>query len=133
MTTGTGDHGEGDYARGQDGRGQVLGFSTDDEPYAQQDAQAHIQRIVETITAELGGQNDARAARLRLEDAIEAAGIPEQPEKWVADTAGEIAAGRVVVIDRRIQAHKLEDARAEGDTEGRTELTNEGDIGRGKG
>ena len=133
MTTGSGDFGEGDYARGNDGRGQVLGFSTDDEPYVQQDTQARIQKIVEGIAAEVGGQNDARAARLRLEDAIRAAGIPEQPEKWVSDTAGEIAAGRVVVIDRRIDAHKLADAEHDSKPRDRQALTTEGDIGSGKG
>ncbi|MEO7745597.1 MAG: hypothetical protein ABIV05_05160 [Actinomycetota bacterium] len=38
-----------------------------------------------------------------LQEALVAAGLGEQPEPWVHSTAGEIAAGRIVVADGRAQ------------------------------
>ena len=55
-----------------------------------EDAQVAIQHIVETVVEEVGGGRDAEAALDRLE-------------------AG-IAAGRVVVVDRRLDANAREQA-----------------------
>jgi hypothetical protein len=58
----------------------------------------------------VGGGGDADAARERLEAGIAAGGLPPQPESWVRSTATEIAAGRVVVVDRRLDANARERA-----------------------
>ena len=76
-------------------------MSTDEDPAGQQSIQARIQQIVSQVAQDVGGNDDARVARERIEAGLAAAGIPEQPEKWVGDTAAEIAAGRGVVVDRR--------------------------------
>ncbi|MFP5347238.1 MAG: hypothetical protein ACLGIA_09435 [Actinomycetes bacterium] len=41
-----------------------------------------------------------------LSMAIEAAGIPEQPQKWLSDAAGDISAGRLLVLNAR-EEHRL--------------------------
>jgi uncharacterized protein YbjT (DUF2867 family) len=46
------------------------------------------------------GSHVARAALAR---ALEEAGLPEQPEKWVSDAGAEIAAGRRIIVDRTIR------------------------------
>ena len=38
-----------------------------------------------------------------LQEALMAAGLGEQPAPWVHSTAGEIAAGRIVIADGRAQ------------------------------
>jgi hypothetical protein len=76
-------------------------LTTEDQPLEQSGTQARLQQVVADVVAAVGGERDARLARERLAAAIEAAGLPEQPHKWVADTAAEIAAGRSVVVDRR--------------------------------
>jgi len=87
-------------------------FSTEDHPREQQDAQAAIQHVVEGVVEEVGGRGDVEAARERLEAGIAASGLPPQPKSWVGNTAAEIAAGRVVVADRRLDP----DAREQGGT-----------------
>ena len=83
-------------------------FSTEDHPREPQDAQVTIQNIVDRLVEEVGGKGDLEAAHERLEAGIAACGLPPQPEKWVRDTATEIAAGRVVVVDRRLDANARE-------------------------
>jgi hypothetical protein len=83
-------------------------FSTEDHPGEQQDAQVTLQHIVERVVEEVGGRDDAKAARERLEAGIAAGGLPPQPEVWVRNTAAEIAAGRIVVVDRRLDANVRE-------------------------
>jgi hypothetical protein len=85
-------------------------FSTENHPREQQDAQVTIQHIVDAVVDEVGGGRDAEAARERLEAGIAAGGLPPQPESWVRNTAAEIAAGRVVVVDRRLDANARERA-----------------------
>ncbi len=76
-----------------------LTVMTDLNPGAQQQAQVTIQQIVDQlVTTHRGGDPDA--TRQALSQAIQDAGLPEQPEKWVKDTADEISAGRTIVIDR---------------------------------
>jgi hypothetical protein len=68
-------------------------------PGAQQQAQVTIQEIVDRLSTSHRGE-DPDATRAALSRAIQDAGLPEQPEKWVRDTAAEISAGRTIVIDR---------------------------------
>ncbi len=83
------DHARGGYHRGM----------TDLNPAVQQEAQLTIQDIVDRLATTHRGadKDDVRAA---LAQALTDAGIGEQPEKWVADTATEISAGRTIVVDR---------------------------------
>lgn len=67
-------------------------------------AMVQLQSIVDRLTGEYAGNGDQIPVRAALEEAIGTAGLPEQPEKWVSDTAAEIAAGRTVVVDRRIES-----------------------------
>jgi hypothetical protein len=75
---------------------------TDLEPEAQDEAQQRIQQVVDQVAAQHQG-DDVEATRAALARALEEAGLPEQPEKWVSDTGAEIAAGRRVVVDRAIR------------------------------
>lgn len=72
---------------------------TDLNPGVQQQAQVLIQQIVDRLSVTHRGE-DKDVARAALAAAIADAGLPEQPQKWVADTATEIAAGRDVIVDR---------------------------------
>jgi hypothetical protein len=65
----------------------------------QQQAQVTIQEIVDRFAGTHAGE-DPEVTRAALAEAIADAGLPEQPEKWVSDTATEIAAGRQIVVDR---------------------------------
>ncbi len=71
----------------------------DADPLVQHEAQVTIQDIVDGLAATHRGE-DPDVARAALAQAIADAGLPEQPEKWVRDTATEVVAGRQVVIDR---------------------------------
>jgi hypothetical protein len=75
---------------------------TDLNPRAQQQAQETVQQIADEVANEHGGQ-DPELVRAALADRLAAAGLPEQPETWVADMADEIAGGRRVVIDRALR------------------------------
>jgi hypothetical protein len=81
--------------------GYPLGM-TDLNPRVQQQAQVSIQAVVDAVTNEHSGQ-DPQLIRAALTDGLAAAGLPEQPEKWVADTADEIAGGRRLVVDRSLR------------------------------
>ena len=72
---------------------------TDLNPHVQQQAQAAIQEIVEGLSQTHRGE-DPDAVHAALTRAMADAGIPEQPEKWMKDTADEIASGRTLVVDR---------------------------------
>jgi predicted subunit of tRNA(5-methylaminomethyl-2-thiouridylate) methyltransferase len=71
----------------------------DPDPGVQHEAQVTIQEIVDRLAATHRGA-DPDAARAALAQAIADAGLPEQPEKFVRDTATEVVAGRQVVVDR---------------------------------
>jgi predicted subunit of tRNA(5-methylaminomethyl-2-thiouridylate) methyltransferase len=71
----------------------------DPDPIVQHEAQVTIQDIVDRLAATHRGE-DPDVARAALAQAIADAGLPEQPEKWVRDTAAEVVAGRQIVIDR---------------------------------
>jgi hypothetical protein len=75
---------------------------TDLDPQVQDEAQRRIQQVVDHVAAQHHG-DDVDVARAALASALEEAGLPEQPEKWVSDTGAEIAAGRRVVVDRTIR------------------------------
>jgi hypothetical protein len=72
---------------------------TDLNPHVQQQAQVTIQEIVDRLSVSHRGE-DPDATRAALTQALLDADLPEQPEKWVKDTADEISAGRTIVIDR---------------------------------
>jgi hypothetical protein len=84
---------------------------TDLNPLVQQQIQETIQQIVDRLAATHRGE-DKEVARAALAQGLADAGIGEQPEKWMQDTATEIVAGRTVVIDR---ARKDDDDPARGD------------------
>ena len=71
----------------------------DPDPIVQHEAQVTIQEIVDRLAATHRGEHPD-VARAALAQAIADADLPEQPEKWVRDTAAEVVAGRQVVIDR---------------------------------
>jgi hypothetical protein len=71
----------------------------DPEPGVQHEAQVTIQEIVDQLASTHAGE-DPDVVRAALARSIADAGLPEQPEKWVRDTATEVSAGRQVVIDR---------------------------------
>jgi hypothetical protein len=75
---------------------------TDLEPRVQDEAQQRIQEIVDRVAAQHQG-DDVEVVREALARALAEAGLPEQPEKWVSDTGGEIASGRRLVVDRAIR------------------------------
>jgi hypothetical protein len=83
-------------------------FGTEDHPREQQEAQADIQHVVESVVAAVGGRGDVQDAVRRLDAGIAAAGLPPQPLSWLKNTATEIAAGRTVVVDRRIDSNARE-------------------------
>lgn len=61
---------------------------------------AAMQEIVDRLTAEHAG-GDPTAVRTTLERELQAAGLRVSSEKWLGDTAVEIAAGRRLVVDGR--------------------------------
>lgn len=75
---------------------------TELNPRAQQHAQETVQQIADEVANEHGGQ-DPELIGAALAERLAAAGLPEQPETWVADTADEIAGGRRVVVDRTLR------------------------------
>jgi hypothetical protein len=79
--------------------GGYPGLVTDLNPRAQHEAQATIQQVVDELAARHGG-DDVDLVRAALAERLAGAGLPEQPEKWVSDTAAEITAGRRLVVDR---------------------------------
>lgn len=99
---------------------EVLSFGTEEHPYRQQDAQAAIQVVVDEVGARVGADRDPAVVREQLERGIAAAGLPQQPEKWVRDTAAELAAGREVVVDRRLDAGTEQPARLRAERPGQT-------------
>jgi hypothetical protein len=86
---------------------------TDLNPRVQQQAQETIQQIADEVARERSGQDPERV-QAALAERIAAAGLPEQPEKWVADTADAIADGRRLVIDRTLRDDDDPDRRAPG-------------------
>jgi hypothetical protein len=72
---------------------------TDLNPQVQHDTQAAIQEIVDRLSTTHRGA-DPEDTRATLVQAFDDAGIPQQPEKWMRDTADEITAGRTLVVDR---------------------------------
>jgi predicted subunit of tRNA(5-methylaminomethyl-2-thiouridylate) methyltransferase len=71
----------------------------DPDPIMQHEAQVSIQEIVDRLAVTHRGE-DPDVTRAALAQAIADAGLPEQPEKWVRDTATEVSAGRQIVVDR---------------------------------
>jgi hypothetical protein len=72
---------------------------TDLNPRAQHEAQATIQQVVDELAAQHGGDG-VELVRAALAERLAGAGLPEQPEKWMSDTAAESTAGRRLVVDR---------------------------------
>lgn len=73
----------------------------EDAPQDQHERQQLLQRITAQVTADHSGA-DVDVVRDALSGAIAEHGFPEQPQKWVDDTAGEISQGRHVVVDREL-------------------------------
>lgn len=61
---------------------------------------AALQAIVDRLTDRLAGE-DPQTVRADLEQQLRAADLPVRSEKWLGDTAVEIAAGRRLVVDGR--------------------------------
>ncbi len=73
----------------------------EDAPQDQHERQQLLQRIVAQVTADHSG-GDVDRVRDALSGTIAEQGFPEQPAKWVDDTAAEISQGRHVVVDREL-------------------------------
>jgi hypothetical protein len=71
-------------------------------PADPKERQAFIQSLVAEVSEEHTG-GDLAAAEAALSSKIQASGLPEQPQKWVTDTASEIVEGRHVVVDRHLR------------------------------
>lgn len=70
-------------------------------PSDPKERQKFIQSLVSEVTERFSGEPlDVIVAA--LSQRIAAAGLPQQPEKWVSDTASEISDGRHVVVDRHL-------------------------------
>ncbi|MGL4173665.1 MAG: hypothetical protein ACRCTR_06295 [Actinomycetota bacterium] len=72
----------------------------DSNPATTQDRRQLIQHVVLRVHASWGGAPPQEIVEA-LENALSEAGLPEQPGPWVAATAAEIAANRIVVVDPR--------------------------------
>lgn len=70
-------------------------------PQAQHERQKLLQEIVSEVHADHAG-GDLDVVREALARRIEERGFPEQPQKWVDDTAAEVSQGRHVVVDREL-------------------------------
>lgn len=70
-------------------------------PADPEDRQAFIQQLVTRVRADHYGE-ELDVVEEALSQAVAASGLPEQPHKWVGDTAAEIASGRHVVVDRHL-------------------------------
>ena len=72
----------------------------EEHPESVASLQHKLQQIIVSVA-----RTHSRAPVHDVEDvltrAIHGAGIPEQPHKWVSDTAREIADGRLVVMNPR--------------------------------
>ena len=71
------------------------------DPSVQHSRQALLQQITRDVLDAHSG-DDVDTVRDDLVRRLAEAGFPEQPEKWVNDTAAEIADSRHVVVDRRL-------------------------------
>ncbi len=87
----------------------------EDAPQDQHERQQLLQRITAQVTADHSGA-DVDVVRDALSGAIAEHGFPEQPKKWVDDTASEISQGRHVVVDRELGIdNELEETQQESD------------------
>jgi hypothetical protein len=73
----------------------------EDAPQEQHERQQLLQRITAQVIADHSG-DDVDVVRDALAGSIAEHGFPEQPQKWVDDTAAEISQGRHVVVDREL-------------------------------
>ena len=78
-------------------------FAHDDEPAETLILLQRTQDVVNKVFSRFHGREDAAPSEVAeiLRQEIAVAGLPEQPAPWVLNTATEIAAGRVVVLDSR--------------------------------
>ncbi len=70
-------------------------------PADPRERQAFIQSMVAEVTERFSGEH-LDVVIEALSQRIAASGLPEQPIKWVTDTAAEITEGRHVVVDRHL-------------------------------
>lgn len=70
-------------------------------PADPQERQEFIQSMVAEVTERFSGE-PLEVVIEALSQRIAASGLPEQPIKWVTDTASEITEGRHVVVDRHL-------------------------------
>ncbi|HEX5534391.1 MAG TPA: hypothetical protein VFX33_11675 [Actinomycetales bacterium] len=79
-----------------------LGESEETEQQRIGAVQHALQTAILAVGERYSGSSVAEVEQALL-TAIEEAGIPEQPHKWVHDTAAEIAGGRLVVMNQHEQ------------------------------
>jgi hypothetical protein len=84
------------------GRHAATGASDEERLQQTLDAKAVLQQIVVDVTRRMAHRS-RESVRDRLVSEIAAAGLQEQPERWVESTVEEIAAGHKVVLDARFQ------------------------------
>ena len=70
-------------------------------PADPKDRQEFLQQLVTRVREDHYGE-ELSVVEEALSQAVAASGLPEQPHKWVGDTAAEIASGRHVVVDRHL-------------------------------
>ncbi len=80
-------------------RSGQMGAMTEQDPVGQQEAQVRLQQIADVVEARHRG-DEVGVVRAELQREISAAGLGEQPDKWLDDLAAEISAGRTMVVDR---------------------------------
>ena len=87
--------------------GSDIDIAHDEEPRETLVLLQRTQDVVNTVFTSFHGEApeplsiDLREVEAALREELDLAGLPEQPEPWVNNTAFEIAAGRHVVIDTR--------------------------------
>ncbi|GAB2679360.1 hypothetical protein [Thalassiella azotivora] len=74
----------------------------EEHPEQVADVQHRLQQIVVSV-ARTHSKAPVDDVEQTLRMAMDGAAIPEQPEKWVRDTAIEIASGRIVVMNAHEQ------------------------------
>jgi hypothetical protein len=71
------------------------------DPVGQRSQQELLQDVVRSATRAHSGE-DKMVIRRAIARGLDEVGLPPQPEKWLDDTASEIAEGRHVVVDRQL-------------------------------
>jgi hypothetical protein len=92
--------------RSEQHRAQHRAMNLTESEETEQQRIGAVQHALQSVILAVGERyhgSDLGTVEAALLAAIADAGIPEQPHKWVHDTAAEIAGGRLVVMNAREQ------------------------------